>query len=149
MSTQTIFVIDDHAAVRDALGEMLSVFGYTVKTFESADHFLREFDAGQAGCIVADVKMPGTDGIGLVRELDRPGLPVDVVSAAWVVSEESVVSEASAELARVSFRAAGLEAAITTSTPATSTSAMATAIGATAGTGGATIPSAPASWSGP
>ena len=37
----TIFVIDDHAAVRHALGEMLSVFGYTVETFESADRFLQ------------------------------------------------------------------------------------------------------------
>ena len=49
MPAQTIFVIDDHAAVRDALAEMLSVFGYTVKTFESADHFLRAFDAREPG----------------------------------------------------------------------------------------------------
>lgn len=79
MSAQTIFVIDDHAAVRDALAEMLSVFGYTVKTFESADHFLRAFDPREPGCVVADVKMPGTDGIGLVRELGRRSVPLPVV----------------------------------------------------------------------
>lgn len=79
MPVQTIFVIDDHAAVRDALGEMLSVFGYTVKTFESADQFLREFDPRRPGCIVADVKMPGTDGIGLVRELGHRKAPLPVV----------------------------------------------------------------------
>lgn len=79
MSAQTIFVIDDHAAVRDALAEMLSVFGYTVKTFESADHFLRAFDSREPGCVVADVKMPGTDGIGLVRELGRRSVPLPVV----------------------------------------------------------------------
>ena len=78
----TIIVVDDHAAVRDALGEMLSVFGYDVKTHKSADSFLRSLDLQNAGCVVADVKMPGTDGIGLVRELIRRNgaLPVILIS---------------------------------------------------------------------
>jgi len=59
-----IFVIDHHAAVREALGEMLSVFGYAVKTYESADGFLQELDQRNVGCVVADVRMPGTDGLG-------------------------------------------------------------------------------------
>src|SRR5262249_46722517 len=50
MPAATIFVIDDHAAVRDALGEMLSVFGYAVKTYESADRFLQELDQRNLGC---------------------------------------------------------------------------------------------------
>lgn len=75
----TIFVIDDHAAVRDALGEMLSVFGYTVEIFESADRFLQTLDPVRRGCVVADVKMPGTDGIGLVRELARRSVSLPVV----------------------------------------------------------------------
>src|SRR5262252_4784868 len=82
MPSATIFVIDDHAAVRDALGEMLSVFGYDVKTYESADEFLKELDQLNVGCVVADVRMPGTDGLGLVRELDRRdvALPVILIS---------------------------------------------------------------------
>ena len=44
-----IFVIDHHAAVREALGEMLSVFGYAVKTYESADGFLQELDQRNVG----------------------------------------------------------------------------------------------------
>ena len=74
-----IFVIDDHASVRDALGEMLSVFGYAVKTYESADGFLQALDRQIPGCIVADVRMPGTDGIGLVRELARRNVALPVV----------------------------------------------------------------------
>jgi two-component system response regulator FixJ len=82
MSAATIFVIDDHAAVREALGEMLSVFGYGVKTYDSADGFLREIDRRHVGCVVADVRMPGTDGLGLVRELARRriALPVILIS---------------------------------------------------------------------
>src|SRR5215467_3923570 len=79
MPSRTIFVIDDHAAVRDALGEMLSVFGYTVRTYGSADSFLRSLDQQNAGCVVADVRMPGTDGIGLVRELERRSVALPVI----------------------------------------------------------------------
>ena len=71
MAAPMIFLIDDHSSVRDALGEMLSVLGYSVKAYESADVFLAAVDNRERGCIVADVRMPGTDGIGLVRELAR------------------------------------------------------------------------------
>ena len=74
-----MFVIDDQAAVRHALGEMLQVFGYCVRTFESADAFLAALTADETGCIVADVRMPGIDGIELVRELGRRGIALPVV----------------------------------------------------------------------
>jgi two-component system response regulator FixJ len=79
VAAPTIFLIDDHASVRDALGEMLTVLGYSVKAYESADAFLATVNKGEPGCIVADVKMPGTDGIGLVRELARRDIAVPVV----------------------------------------------------------------------
>lgn len=79
MATPTILLIDDHSSVRDALGEMLSVLGYSVKAYESADLFLATIDERQPGCIVADVRMPGTDGIGLVRELARRRIAMPVV----------------------------------------------------------------------
>jgi two-component system, LuxR family, response regulator FixJ len=79
VATPTIFLIDDHASVRDALGEMLGVLGYQVKAYESADVFLATIDERQPGCIVADVRMPGTDGIGLVRELARRAIATPVV----------------------------------------------------------------------
>jgi two-component system, LuxR family, response regulator FixJ len=79
MAAPTIFVIDDHEPVRHALGEMLSVFGFTVETYESADTFLQAIDQPRSGCVVADVRMPGTDGIQLVRELGRRKIALPVV----------------------------------------------------------------------
>lgn len=78
----TIFLIDDQDSVRHALGEMLRVFGFSVETHASADAFLGEADITRAGCVVADVRMPGTDGIELVRELARrkSSLPVVLIS---------------------------------------------------------------------
>jgi two-component system response regulator FixJ len=79
MPQPAIFLIDDHASVRHALGEMLSVLGYSVKLYESADDFLAIVGAQDSGCIVADVRMPGTDGIGLVRELAQRKIALPVV----------------------------------------------------------------------
>jgi two-component system, LuxR family, response regulator FixJ len=79
VAAPVIFLIDDHASVRDALGEMLSVFGYSVRAWESADLFLATVGRREPGCIVADVRMPGTDGIGLVRELARRDIAMPVV----------------------------------------------------------------------
>jgi two-component system response regulator FixJ len=82
VSGPTVFVIDDQKAVRNALGEMLSVFGFKVETYASADSFLAAPHEARLGCVVADVRMPGTNGIELVRELARReiGLPVVLIS---------------------------------------------------------------------
>ena len=82
MPGPTIFIIDDQASVRHALGEMLNVFGFTVETFESADVFLAQLDPVRAGCVVADVRMPGTDGWALAGVLARRNtiLPVVLIS---------------------------------------------------------------------
>jgi two-component system response regulator FixJ len=77
-----VYVIDDQDAVRNALAEMLRVFGYSVRTFASADSFLAALTGEETGCIVADVRMPGTDGIELTRQLARrnSSLPVVLIS---------------------------------------------------------------------
>jgi two-component system, LuxR family, response regulator FixJ len=82
MTIATVYIIDDQQAVRDALAEMLRLFGYSVESFASADAFLARVSAAPAGCIVADVRMPGMDGIELVRELARRrvALPVVLIS---------------------------------------------------------------------
>ncbi len=74
----TVFIIDDQDSVRRALGEMLSVFGFRVELFESADKFLKS-DLSRAGCVVSDVRMPGIDGIDLVRELSCRNLSLPIV----------------------------------------------------------------------
>ncbi|MBX3513761.1 MAG: response regulator transcription factor [Xanthobacteraceae bacterium] len=82
MTGPTIYIVDDQESVRNALGEMLSVFGFQTEGFESADRFLEKLDSSRPACIVADVRMPGTDGIELVRQLGKRGssLPVVLIS---------------------------------------------------------------------
>lgn len=79
MSGSTIFVVDDQDAVRSALAEMLSVFGFRVETHPSAVAFLASYDPAWRGCVVADVRMPEMDGIELVRECGRRGIALPII----------------------------------------------------------------------
>jgi FixJ family two-component response regulator len=76
-----IYVVDDDAAVRDALLRLLESAGHLVRGFESAAQCLQCLEAtgrAEAACLVLDLAMPGQDGLQLQqRLLERaPELPV-------------------------------------------------------------------------
>jgi two-component system response regulator FixJ len=64
-----VYVIDDDAAMRDSLDFLLSSAGFNVRLFDSAQTFLQELPDMEAGCVVTDIRMPGIDGIELLRQL--------------------------------------------------------------------------------
>jgi FixJ family two-component response regulator len=65
----TVFVVDDDAAVRDALRFLLRSAGLTVETFTSAVEFLDTFRDDKPGCLVLDIRMPGMTGMELQEQL--------------------------------------------------------------------------------
>lgn len=79
MSKPTVYVVDDQPAVCEGLKELLSVFGYQVETFVSARLFLEAYDPARPGCLVADIRMPGMDGLELMQELARRDIHLPVV----------------------------------------------------------------------
>jgi two-component system, LuxR family, response regulator FixJ len=79
MDKATVYFIDDQQQVREAITEMLGVFGYRVRSFASAETFLDTADGARGGCIVSDVRMPGMDGIQLVRECQKRGLGLPII----------------------------------------------------------------------
>jgi two-component system response regulator FixJ len=68
-----VYVIDDDAAMRDSLDFLLGSADYRVKLFESALSFLDALPALDFGCVVSDVRMPGLDGIELLKRLKAGG----------------------------------------------------------------------------
>ena len=56
-----VFLVDDDEAVRDAVATSLRAAGYAVADFGSASQFLDGYRAGQRGCLVVDVDMPGVE----------------------------------------------------------------------------------------
>jgi two-component system response regulator FixJ len=78
---QPIFIVDDDEAVRDSLRMMLEAAGYEVRPYENARHFLASEDL-RAGCLIADIRMPGMGGLELQEELARRHaiLPVIIIT---------------------------------------------------------------------
>ena len=77
-----LIVIDDDEAVRDALGVLLETAGYRVDVFASAEDCLATPQALGAGCVLADVRMPGMSGLDLQKHLatDRQAPPVILIT---------------------------------------------------------------------
>jgi RNA polymerase sigma factor (sigma-70 family) len=79
----TVFVVDDDAAVRDALRWLVEPLGLPVEVFPGASAFLAAYDPSRPGCLVLDVRMPGMSGPELQTELAKRGsrLPIIMVTA--------------------------------------------------------------------
>jgi two-component system, LuxR family, response regulator FixJ len=77
-----VYVIDDDEAMRDSLDFLLGVADFNVTLFESAQNFLDALPGVDFGCVVSDVRMPGIDGIELLKRLkaDRSPFPVLIMT---------------------------------------------------------------------
>jgi two-component system, LuxR family, response regulator FixJ len=82
MPDRNVYVIDDDPAMRDSLDFLLSSAGFKVTLFESALHFLDALPDVGFGCVVSDIRMPGIDGIELLKRLKiaRKTLPIVVMT---------------------------------------------------------------------
>jgi FixJ family two-component response regulator len=77
-----VFVVDDDASVREAVESLLRSVGLAVRCFGSASEFLEEAPLAALACLVLDVRLPGTNGLDLQRELSErhPDLPIVFIS---------------------------------------------------------------------
>ena len=80
---QTVFIVEDDAAVRDSLALLLGLKGYRTQSFTCAEDFLGVYHDAWAGCVLLDVQMPGMNGLELQAALREKGiaLPIIVITA--------------------------------------------------------------------
>ena len=70
MSLQPVlFIVDDDAAVRDALSLLGEALGLTVEAYVSAEDFLKHYTLDRLGCLILDLRLPGMDGMELQANL--------------------------------------------------------------------------------
>lgn len=74
-----IYVIDDDDAMRDSLNFLLDSSGYSVTLFDDAQRFLEALPGLAFGCIVSDVRMPGIDGIELLKRMKAHHSPFPIL----------------------------------------------------------------------
>jgi FixJ family two-component response regulator len=78
----TVFIIEDDAAMRDSLSLMLGLLDFRVITFKTAEAFLETYRDNWAGCVVADLALPGMTGVEVQAELKSRGstLPFVIIT---------------------------------------------------------------------
>ncbi len=83
MTDALVYIVDDDPDMRDSLAWLMKTVGLRTKTFPSASAFLRDFSAIGPGCVLLDVRMPGTSGLDLFEELVArgAGMPVIFITA--------------------------------------------------------------------
>jgi RNA polymerase sigma factor (sigma-70 family) len=82
MSTQLdgmVFIIDDDAPVRRALGRLLRSVGYSIECFPSARAFLSRSPSTSPSCVILDFRMPGLNGLELQRALAAAGRDESII----------------------------------------------------------------------
>jgi len=85
-SAQTVFVVDDDATTRTAVGRLLKTAGFRAEVVASAEEFFaRPLPDGPA-CAVVDLHLPGLDGLDPQQILAGRDLPVVLVTSNGDVS---------------------------------------------------------------
>jgi two-component system, LuxR family, response regulator FixJ len=95
-----IQVVDDDAAVRDALARLVASVGLRVQTWADAPSFLAGFERDAIGAVVLDMRMPALSGIALLERLVAEGVDQPLIM---------LTGHGTVELCRRAFKAGAAE----------------------------------------
>jgi len=74
-----VIVVDDDASVREAIASLVRSVRLEVQTFGSAQEFLQADPVDRPACLVLDVRLPGSSGLDLQRDLRGRGVGIPIV----------------------------------------------------------------------
>ena len=82
-SSRLIAIVDDDESVQIALQDLIESEGLSTRCFGSAEQFLDSGAQHEAGCLIADIRMPGMSGLELQAKLkgDRCRIPIIFITA--------------------------------------------------------------------
>ncbi len=75
----TVFVVDDDRDVRDSLRDLVKSVKLAVKSYDSGESFLNEYDPSVPGCLLLDVRMPGMSGLEVQETLRARKLHIPII----------------------------------------------------------------------
>jgi excisionase family DNA binding protein len=78
-----VLIADDEASIRDLLSKTLALADYDIESVGDGRAAVSRLRAGGYDLLITDLKMPGMDGLSLIREAKRlaPELPVIIITA--------------------------------------------------------------------
>ena len=80
-----VAIIDDERDMRLSITQWLSLSGYEPESFASAEDALASINSNYPGVVISDIKMPGMDGMMLLKKImaQDSGLPVIPYNRPW------------------------------------------------------------------
>lgn len=77
--TPVVHLVDDDASFLKAMSRLLQASGFAIRTFSSATEFLAVIKPDTRGCVIADLRMPGVNGLELQEALARARLNLPII----------------------------------------------------------------------
>lgn len=74
-----VFIIDDDAAVRESIQDLLESCGLRSESFGTAEEFLQCKRPEGPSCLVLDVRLPGVSGLDFQRRLVEAGFQIPII----------------------------------------------------------------------
>jgi RNA polymerase sigma factor (sigma-70 family) len=74
-----VFVVDDDATLRDAIGRLLRSVDLQCELFSSSEEFLQKERGDAPSCLILDVRLPGKSGLDFQRELTEKRIHIPIV----------------------------------------------------------------------
>ena len=87
MTGVSILVVDDEVGMRETVSDILTGMGYEVATARNGEDALSQLREGKFSLVLMDIRMPGRDGISVLREIGPPPPPV-VLMTAYAADEQ-------------------------------------------------------------
>ena len=88
---QRVLVVDDEASIRDLLSKTLALAEYDVDTASDGTSALDRMRAFNYDLLIADLKMPGMDGLTLIRQAKRIKADLPVIIITGFSTESSAI----------------------------------------------------------
>ncbi|SNT00571.1 two component transcriptional regulator, LuxR family [Sphingomonas laterariae] len=79
MSDKRVYLVDDEEAIRRSASFMLRASGHQVEAFACGDDFLKVARDLEPGCVLLDIRMPGSDGLAVQQALVDRGIMLPVI----------------------------------------------------------------------
>ena len=74
-----VAVVEDDESYRLAMQRLLKSAGFSVQSFACAEDFLNSGRQNEAGCLIADIRMPGMSGLDLQARLNADHCPIPII----------------------------------------------------------------------
>jgi excisionase family DNA binding protein len=86
-----VLVVDDEASIRDLLAKTLALAEYDVDTAPDASTALARIRTAEYDLLIADLRMPGMDGLTLIRQVKKIRAELPVIIITGFSSEASAI----------------------------------------------------------